>query len=839
MEKKIEKNRTNLPAGPEIVYDDQCFERPGDLETEEDMEKKIEKNRTNLPAGPEIVYDDQCFERPGDLVDNEYENDKKSNIYENKVPTRTENEPGRLSNGTVSNINSAETNEVANFYRNASNTLITRNSNNVNVGQNTTANANGATSATGGGYNIQQATMVEAYVVPDDEENNNCLPNKIFRTKEGNIKKKCWFSAASLLTCGIITGIVVSTKQSSSSDTSLVTSSSNTPSTFLSLQPSISKSISPSMIPSLQPSISKSISQSNFPSSQPSVFNCIDLCLADIEKADCPNNPSLLISCHLSAQTNLCVDDKKCVTNSNSPTCDTDYQIFRRVKCPIDQPWKDALNGFEFYLEDHLMTWEEHQERAVNFNASLASIQDQLEFNFSTSMISNSDGIKDTYIGGIRKNENGDPLNDGSAKYWKWVDNATWLFTKWDDGEPNGKKATGEYESVVVFNKNLKMEDVFPKIFNQGLYKRKFVGNHSIEIIAGGYHTCALTSIGELYCWGRNYYGQLGDGSTDHKNTPTMTIFENGRKKVYLGDDNSCAVLDDGELQCWGQNNNGQVGDNSTIDKIKPTKINIKGGSSITHMALSDSHTCAVFDDGTMYCWGANSFGQLGDKTKNNKKVPTASIAVEKKVLQVSTGWDHTCVIIQDNSLQCWGYNIFGTLGDGTTVSKTMPTEVSIEGGEAVMQVVTGGLHTCALSVDGMLYCWGYNNDGQLGDGTSTNKLVPQKIIVNNGKKIKKVASMFHTCVISDDDTVWCWGNNLYGQIGDGTTTNRFVPTKIDIGDERAVTQIVVGLYHTCARLDDNAMKCWGGNDAGELGTGTNTSVIDASKAQIITFLST
>ena len=150
-----------------------------------------------------------------------------------------------------------------------------------------------------------------------------------------------------------------------------------------------------------------------------------------------------------------------------------------------------------------------------------------------------------------------------------------------------------------------------------------------------------------------------------------------------------------------------------------------------------------------------------------------------------------------------------------------------------------------ALSVDGILYCWGDNYYGQLGDGTSTNKPVPQKVIVNNGKKIKQVTrSGYHVCAISDDDTVWCWGYNFNGQIGDGTTTKKLVPTKIDIGDERVVTQIVVGACHTCVRLDDNAMKCWGRNGHGQLGngqlgTGNNNIVIKASRAQIITFPST
>lgn len=346
--------------------------------------------------------------------------------------TTTEDEPGCLTHNTVSNRNSAVTNEVANFNCNISNTLTTRNSNNVNVGQITTSNTNAAKTATGGGINNEQLTMVEVYVVSTDEDKNNCLPNTIFQNKEGKIKK-CWVSAASLLglACGIITGIVT-TKQSPSSGTSSDTS--KTSPRF--------PSINPSRIPSFKPSVSKSISPSRFPLFKPSVFNCIDICLEKIQKADCPENPTLLISCHLSAQTNLCVDDKECVTNSNSPTCDRDYQIFRRVKCPINQPWKIALGGFEFYLEDHLMTWEEHQQRALHFNASLASIRDQLEFDFVINILSNnnSTGIKDAYIGGFRNDENGDTLNDGGAKFWKWVDNATWSFTKWDDGELNGEK---------------------------------------------------------------------------------------------------------------------------------------------------------------------------------------------------------------------------------------------------------------------------------------------------------------------------------------------------------------------------------------------------------------
>jgi len=235
-------------------------------------------------------------------------------------------------------------------------------------------------------------------------------------------------------------------------------------------------------------------------------------------------------------------------------------------------------------------------------------------------------------------------------------------------------------------------------------------GGAGAKVSAGGYHTCAIKQDGSLWCWGRNDYGQLGDGTYSDRTTPVQIT--SGVSSVALGLYYTCAVKTDGSLWCWGDNYYGQIGDGTSgwgINKNTPVQIMSSGVSSV---ALGGAHTCAVRTDGSLWCWGRNDYGQLGDGTWTDKNTPVQIMS--SGVSSVALGDFHTCAVRTDGSLWCWGYNYYGQLGDGTWTNKNTPVQIMSSG---VSSVALGGYHTCAVKTDGSLWCWGRNNYGQLGDG--------------------------------------------------------------------------------------------------------------------------
>jgi alpha-tubulin suppressor-like RCC1 family protein len=275
------------------------------------------------------------------------------------------------------------------------------------------------------------------------------------------------------------------------------------------------------------------------------------------------------------------------------------------------------------------------------------------------------------------------------------------------------------------------------------------------KVSTGGYHTCAVKTDGSLWCWGWNYYGQLGDGTNTSRTAP-VRIMSSGVSYVALGWGHTCAIKIDGSLWCWGLNYYGQLGDGTNSDKNTPVQIMSSGVSSV---ALGYGHTCAIKQDSSLWCWGSNSAGEVGDGTLINKNTP---VQIMSGVSYVAAGGSHTCAIKQDSSLWCWGSNSAGQIGDGTWTNKNMPVQIM----SGVSYVALGGYHTCAVKTDGSLWCWGHNYYGQLGDGTNTFKNTPVQIMSG----VSYVAAGdYHTCAIKTDGSLWCWGYNVHGQVGDGS----------------------------------------------------------------------
>ncbi|HNI36603.1 MAG TPA: hypothetical protein PLV93_14470, partial [Microthrixaceae bacterium] len=275
-----------------------------------------------------------------------------------------------------------------------------------------------------------------------------------------------------------------------------------------------------------------------------------------------------------------------------------------------------------------------------------------------------------------------------------------------------------------------------------------------------------------LSCWGYNGFGQLGDGSTTNALTPKSVAVGTGVLDAATGTVHSCAAIEFGGVKCWGQNTAGQLGDGSTSAKSSPTPVT--GITSASVVTAGNGHSCAG-SGSTIWCWGANGSGQLGDGTTTNRTAPVAvaSIAAER----VEAGGDSTCAVFPNRTVACWGANGSGQLGDGTTTSRSVPTAVG--GLSDVAEVSVGHDHTCAVVGDvsagaGTVRCWGNNDRGQLGNGTTTASSTP--VAVPGLTKVTDVAAGFgHTCAVSDQ-RVWCWGRNDFGQLGDTSTTDRLIP---------------------------------------------------------------
>jgi alpha-tubulin suppressor-like RCC1 family protein len=249
-------------------------------------------------------------------------------------------------------------------------------------------------------------------------------------------------------------------------------------------------------------------------------------------------------------------------------------------------------------------------------------------------------------------------------------------------------------------------------------------GLASAAAVTAGYnHACALIADGSMRCWGGNVYGQIGNPSTGQAGSPVPVVVSGitGATAITAGAYHTCAVLGDSTLRCWGQNDLGQLGDGTLTSSSAP--VTVRGITGATGVRGGGSHTCALLVDGTVQCWGSNYQGQLGDGTTTSSSTPVRVAGITGAVA-IAAGWQHTCAVLRDGTVQCWGDNAFGQLGDGTMRNSSTPVPVT---GIAGAVGVTSGWwhHSCALLGDGQVRCWGVNDWGQLGNGTTTSSSTP------------------------------------------------------------------------------------------------------------------
>lgn len=337
-----------------------------------------------------------------------------------------------------------------------------------------------------------------------------------------------------------------------------------------------------------------------------------------------------------------------------------------------------------------------------------------------------------------------------------------------------------------------------------------------VQVSAGSMHTCAVTVDGAAKCWGSNYFGQLGDGSTNNSSTPVdVSGLGGGVVSISAGLRHTCAVTTLGTAKCWGYNYHGQLGNGGTHDSNTP--VNVGNLSGVASISAGSGHTCVVTTSGVAKCWGGNAHGQLGNGGYTKFSTPV-DVSGSNNMVSISAGSSHTCAITALGAAKCWGAGSKGQLGTGSYMSAPTPMDVSGLG-SGVASISAGGRHTCAVTTRGVAKCWGYNDRGQLGNGGTTNSNIPVDVSIGMASIS---ASSSHTCAVTTGGAVNCWGSGSGGRLGDGGTDNSYIP-RSPYGLRRGARVVSTRSDHTCAVTTLGAVKCWGRGNNGQLGDGIDS----------------
>lgn len=337
-------------------------------------------------------------------------------------------------------------------------------------------------------------------------------------------------------------------------------------------------------------------------------------------------------------------------------------------------------------------------------------------------------------------------------------------------------------------------------------------------ITAGDSHACVIRNKGEVFCWGDNSYGQLGDGTWNSHSTMVKVEGLENIVTIAAGTSYTCAVTEEGTVKCWGRNESGQLGDGTLNMSNLP--INVTGlTSKVVAISAGDSHTCAVTVEGEAKCWGKNLYGRLGDGTRSlRSKTPVNVIGLNNKVTFIGAGYEHTCALLNNGSVKCWGLNSFGQLGTGGNEAlSAIPVDVpNLD--NAVSAITVGFNQTCVLLKSGHVKCWGWIGPQGFSEIPTDIRGIENVTAIATGGD--------HTCAIKSDNSVYCWGNNEAGELGNDSTSSSNAPVKV-LNMESGVKMIATGFHFACGLLNNGIIKCWGDNSAGQLGNNSteNSSI--------------
>lgn len=349
------------------------------------------------------------------------------------------------------------------------------------------------------------------------------------------------------------------------------------------------------------------------------------------------------------------------------------------------------------------------------------------------------------------------------------------------------------------------------------------------DIAAGAGHSCLLTTTGRVVCWGVNQYGQLGgkDGPfTPLEGRPSSVVGYPGDwvkanvrglsgnvTAISSGSYHTCALVGVGGVQCWGRNESGQLGDGTTVERY--TAVNVRGMDvPVTAIALGTLHSCALLETGGVRCWGDNEYGELGNGRSENSSNPVDVQGLTDRIVQVAAGAAFTCALSENGKLYCWGNGSNGLFGDGITDVYRVPILVDVMEQKLDM-IVAGVYHLCARATSGEILCWGALSSEE--EYTSSQ---PFKVKGLTGMVVGMAAGGGYTCVLTTDDGVKCWGDNYFGQLGNGTDLGSWTPVDaIEASDN--VLRIASGLGHVCALMMEDGVHCWGDCSFGQCGDST------------------
>ena len=368
-------------------------------------------------------------------------------------------------------------------------------------------------------------------------------------------------------------------------------------------------------------------------------------------------------------------------------------------------------------------------------------------------------------------------------------------------------------------------------------------------IWANGWHSCANEGL-FLYCWGRNTDGEIGDGTTVNAKSSHPVLNIKDPAAVGLGQFASCVCDRAGKAWCWGRNVEGQLGI-GTASATSPVPVAVPGINDCVQIAGGRYHTCAAHEDGTVSCWGGNGDGQVGQPASGSASCPQSTgsplpcvkspvvVPGLTNVAEVHAGETYTCALKKDMTVWCWGSNSSGTLGDGTNTPRSTPAPV-VGLDNDVVEISTGRWFACARHMGGNVSCWGQNHTGQLGDGSMTDAKKPVAVVgITDAAQVG--AGESHACVLHGSGLVSCWGDNSLGQLGNPTVTKPS-STPVEVGLKSVkVSSIAVGNVHTCARTSTESQSgvgsplCWGNNVANQIG---DTTTMDRQlPASVIGFM--
>jgi alpha-tubulin suppressor-like RCC1 family protein len=351
-----------------------------------------------------------------------------------------------------------------------------------------------------------------------------------------------------------------------------------------------------------------------------------------------------------------------------------------------------------------------------------------------------------------------------------------------------------------------------------------------VLLAAGFRFACSVRGAGDLRCWGENDSGQLGDGSRVTRSSPVrvdglagLTLLE-----VVAGESHTCARTAT-ELRCWGRNVDGQAGVDAADGVISaPTRVVLP--SPPTGLAAGNAHTCALLDDGGVACWGANAAGQLGDGTQVQRRAPVRVTGLTG-VVDLGARGNQTCAVLEGGGVRCWGGNGDGQLGIGRTDGAPHPLPEAVLGVDDAVRVFVGSAHACALRRGGAVTCWGQNQFGQAGQDPLVEDRLPTPTALSDvAAAVAGGAGLDHSCLLFEGGGVSCLGNNREGQLGLDPAEppfflrERFTPLPITL--EGTAQEVRSGGLFNCARLLGGAVYCWGTNDRGQIGNGRRGGVV-------------